>query len=51
MLPGIEKLSEGLERWFSQLRALAALPEDQGSILGTYMAAHNYLEHQFWGIW
>lgn len=34
-----------------QLRALAALPEDPGSVPSTHMAAHNCLKLQFQGIW
>lgn len=30
-----------------QLRALVALPEDQGSIPSTYVTAHNCLRLQF----
>lgn len=32
----------GLERWLKDLRALAAHPEDLGSICSIYVAAHNF---------
>jgi hypothetical protein len=35
---------------FQWLRTLAILPENEGSIPSTYMAAHNCLWHQFQGI-
>jgi hypothetical protein len=34
---------KGLERWHKRLRALAALPEDLGSILSTHVATHTSL--------
>jgi hypothetical protein len=44
---GSKKAGEMSQR----LRALAALPEDTGSIPGTHMAAHRHLQLQFQGIW
>lgn len=34
-----------------QLKALTALAEDLGSVLGSCMVVLNHLEHQFWGLW
>jgi hypothetical protein len=39
----LQQVSLGLERWLSDLRALAAVPKNLGSIPGTHMAAHSCL--------
>jgi hypothetical protein len=40
---GLKRWARGAGEIAQQLRALVALPEDQGSISSTYMTAHNYL--------
>lgn len=44
----ITGLSLGAGETAQGLGALAALPEDQGSISSTYMAAHSPVELQAW---
>jgi hypothetical protein len=39
----IQKEHSGTGEMAQQLRALAAFPEDPGSIPSTYMASHNHL--------
>jgi hypothetical protein len=34
--------NDGVGKMAKSLKALAALPEDQGSILSTYIVAHSY---------
>lgn len=47
----LRMVTRGLEGWMAQmLRAVAALSEDPGSILNTYMTAHNCLRLLFLAI-
>lgn len=46
----IKNKEEGPERWFKRLKALTAIPEDLGSIPGTYVAAQRCTKLEFQGM-